>query len=176
MASSHLGCLVHTFRPHVAKAGGNHARFNAGVRLGPAHAFRQAFDIELRIKSAALRMVGGDENLAIDRAIRGDAFEIGLRQQRIVLFRAEQRRRLVISALRNVVKSCQTKFSPSISPSIFDTIFVRLRRDQRRRSGAFDMTMQFGFDDHDGPPVIGAALHRARGNIAIADCFRYGQR
>jgi hypothetical protein len=69
----------------VAQAGGDHARLDAVLFPRAANAFGKSGDIGLRRQPGIDRVVGGNEELGIDRALGSEIGKIGFGEQRVII-------------------------------------------------------------------------------------------
>ena len=144
-----FGCGDDAVRTKVTLAGHNDAGLDTRLLVRPADTFADAGEIGVGAKSDPVAMVGGNDDLAVDRVRPGQLSEVALRQQRIIRIRAEKSRDSVIAdeKLGEVVPDIR-----AIAEEVgrVDAVFVRLARGKNRRCCPFDMAVDLGLQKMSG--------------------------
>ena len=129
---------------HMPDDGDDHPAFDAGLFLGRLDACGQPANISIAADTDRIAVIGGHDDLAVDRARRCKFAQIGLGQKRIIFLRAEKLGDGIITfqELREIRPNIGSVLDDAAD---IDIVFLRHDLGERRLGGTLDMAVQLGF-------------------------------
>ena len=153
MGNHGFGCARDRLAPQMAHSDDDHPALHAGLISRLLHACGNAFNIGRKGQSGGGRMIGRNENLAIDHALARRPRVVSVGERGIVFRFAKDGGSAVIGTQKGGEVAPRIASIGGKKAFDIDAATQGETSHQLRRSGPFDMAMQLGCQTHANPRI-----------------------